>query len=208
MSSFQESFEKLWESRDPDILAEVLWHEHDGLTGFLKQRLPADLQRAVSPEDILQEVFIAAFRAIGTLNPCDANAFRSWLYSIARAKSVDAIRRATAQKRDRRREVRQRKQMTDNGSIRILLSELVANLNTPSHEAATHEATIALGEAIESLPDHQRMAIQLRYIEELPLDEVAEKMARTQDSIRNLIFRAKQHLRTQLQRSSLWLDKR
>ena len=97
MTSTTECYSKLWETRDPDVLTEVLWHEYDAVLAALQRRLPLDLQRVVSAEDLIQDVFVTAFRSFKTLKECDYDAFRAWLFTIARSRAVDAIRRATAQ---------------------------------------------------------------------------------------------------------------
>lgn len=206
MTSVPECYGKLWETRDADVLTRLLWHEYDAVLAAINLRLPRDLQRIISPEDLIQDVFLTAFRSFDALAKCEYDAFRAWLFTIARARTIDAIRRQTAQKRDRRREIRSRKNGNEHQSLTNLFSEIAGMQNTPSCEVATGEAVSALKAAIDALPAEQQTAVQLRYLKSMDLDEVATRMTKTTDAIRNLLYRARKNIRLQMLRSSLWFD--
>ena len=206
MTSISECYCRLWETRDPDLLTELLWHEYDAVLAALQRRLPPDLQRVVSAEDLIQDVFLTAFRSFNALKECHYDAFRAWLFTIARARAVDAVRRATAQKRDRRREVRNQNSSNEHRSMMNLYSRIAGDQNTPSCEVATEEAIHALKAAIQCLPEDQQAAVKFRYLKCFDLGEVATQMGKTEDAIRNLLYRARKNLRCQMLRSSLWFD--
>ena len=67
---------------------ERLWQSYAGsVTGYL------GLQGVAEPEDLTSEVFLGAFRNIGAFAGNEA-AFRSWLFTIAHRKVLDARRAA------------------------------------------------------------------------------------------------------------------
>jgi RNA polymerase sigma factor (sigma-70 family) len=69
------AFERLWRAFAPSV------------TGYLR------LQGAGEPEDLASEVFLGAFRSLATFSG-DEGAFRSWLFTIAHRRLVDARRQA------------------------------------------------------------------------------------------------------------------
>ncbi|MDP9019445.1 MAG: RNA polymerase sigma factor [Actinomycetota bacterium] len=69
------AFERLWQTFAPSV------------TGYLR------LQGAAEPDDLASEVFLGAFQSLATFSGDEA-AFRSWLFTIAHRRLVDARRRA------------------------------------------------------------------------------------------------------------------
>ena len=69
------AFERLWHAFAPSV------------TGYLR------IQGAAEPDDVASEVFLGAFRSVATFSGDEA-AFRSWLFTIAHRRLVDARRSA------------------------------------------------------------------------------------------------------------------
>lgn len=64
-----------------------LWDGYAGtVTGYLR------VQGVTDPEDVTSDVFLAAFRSIGTFEGDEAG-FRSWLFTIAHRRVIDERRR-------------------------------------------------------------------------------------------------------------------
>ena len=71
-----------------DWAFERLWQTYAGpVAGYLR------VQGAAEPDDLTSEVFLGAFRSIGSFSGHEA-AFRSWLFTIAHRRLVDARRTA------------------------------------------------------------------------------------------------------------------
>ena len=85
-----------------------------------------------------------------------------------------------------------------------LVEDLSGKLGTPSAAAMRYEAIQAVKVGIAGLPDDQRTAIQMRFLEGRSLEQTAVGMGRTPSAVRSLIHRAKQSLREILGRSSRW----
>jgi RNA polymerase sigma-70 factor (ECF subfamily) len=134
------------------------------------------LRDALAAEDIVQETFERAFTALGKYpeNRTKALSLRPWLYRIA----LNLVRNA---RRKRRREVPldETPDMTD-GRLRASFG---------SASGSDREAWLdALG-ALERLPERQRVAVALRYLDDLPYAEIAEVTGWPENTCKTLVRR-------------------
>jgi RNA polymerase sigma-70 factor (ECF subfamily) len=67
------------------------------------------------------------------------------------------------------------------------------------------EAAVNLAHAIDELPEDQRVAVRMRHLDGLGIDQIAEKMDKTPAAIAGLIRRGLQSLRERLAGGSTWL---
>lgn len=132
--------------------------------GILLARLPRD-----EVQDAVQEVFIAAYRHIGSLR--DENAIGGWLARIARNHVVDHYR--SSKKTD----------------------ELPEEIEGGSDRRA--EAAEVM-DAIRSLPNAYRETLILRLVEGMTGNEIAEKTGLSPDSVRVNLHRGMSLLRKSL----------
>jgi RNA polymerase sigma-70 factor (ECF subfamily) len=87
----------------------------------------------------------------------------------------------------------------------VELVELVSDhRSTPGRQLTRQEAIQALQIGIAALPDDQREAVRLRYLEGKSIEQTAEEMARTTAAVNGLVRRAKESLRVTLTDSSQW----
>jgi RNA polymerase sigma factor (sigma-70 family) len=125
-------------------------------------------------EDCFQETMLAALRSYPELR--DPRAARSWLFSIAARKAIDAHR------------------------ARARAPQLVADLGPL---AAADPAPIrdrALWSRVQQLPDKQRDALLLRYLADLSHREIAEVLQIREDAARRNVFEALRRLRRELKK--------
>ena len=122
-------------------------------------------------EDVLQEVFAAAFNAI----QADERALnvRPWLYRIARNRSLNHLRRKTAVGVD---------------SMDVHYAE--GGLTTADHVHEREAFRLLLGD-VQELPETQRTALLLREIDALSYDQIADAMETTVPSVKSLLVRAR-----------------
>jgi RNA polymerase sigma factor (sigma-70 family) len=122
-------------------------------------------------EDVLQEVFAAAFNAmISDERPLNV---RPWLYRIARNRSLNHLRRTQAIGVD---------------SMDIHLSDNGASTADKVHR---REEFRQLVQDVQGLPETQRTALLLREIDALSYDQIAEAMETTVPSVKSLLVRAR-----------------
>ena len=122
-------------------------------------------------EDVLQEVFAAAYNAI-LADDREINV-RPWLYRIARNRSLNHLRRATAVGVD---------------SMDVHLSE--GGLTTADKVHKREEFRLLIAD-VQDLPETQRTALLLREIDALSYEQIAEAMETTVPSVKSLLVRAR-----------------
>ena len=132
-------------------------------------------------EDITSEVFFKALRAIGRYRHT-GHPFSSWLYQIA----INAI---TDHYRSRRRD----EESLDDGP------ELVDGAVAVDEEVAQRMGAQDIWDLIDALPQQHRIAMTLKYGEDLKLAEVGVIMGKSEGAVKLLIFRGTATLRQRLQ---------
>jgi RNA polymerase sigma-70 factor (ECF subfamily) len=174
-----------------------LMERADGLHTYVERRIPSRLRRVITPEDVLQEVWIAAFRTVSAFKTDSPDAVDRWLMTIARSKLISAVRHARCLCRDGGREVGP--SVPDHsGSYLALFSRLTVAGRTPSSEEAACDAVRAVQIALSAMqPDYQQ-AITLRHIEGRTHGEVATVMNRTTGAVNSLLHRGMLELRERL----------
>lgn len=131
------------------------------------------LRDRAAAEDLAQEVFVKLWQALPRY---DGRAqLSTWIYAITRNAAISALRA-------RRREM----SMSDPAVAEE--AEGVA----ASGGAAPDDAM--LRRRIEGLPDKQRMAVTLYYLDERPVEEVAEMMGLPANTVKTHLHRARASL--------------
>ncbi|MFW8565711.1 RNA polymerase sigma factor RpoE [Orrella sp. 11846] len=140
-------------------------------------------------EDVMQETFIKAYRAIPQFR--GDSAFYTWLYRIA----INTARNwMTAQ--TRRPSVPNLSQSDSDETFDEI--ENLTDSNTPESILAGQEVAACVNEAIEQLPEELRTAIVLREIEGLSYEEIAQTMDCPIGTVRSRIFRAREAIAQKL----------
>jgi RNA polymerase sigma factor (sigma-70 family) len=122
-------------------------------------------------EDVLQEVFAAAFNAV-LADEREINV-RPWLYRIARNRSLNHLRRASAIGVD---------------SMDVHFAE--GGIST-GEKVLRRESFRELIEDVHHLPETQRTALLLREIDALSYEQIAHAMETTVPSVKSLLVRAR-----------------
>jgi RNA polymerase sigma factor (sigma-70 family) len=122
-------------------------------------------------EDVLQEVFAAAYNAV-LADQREINV-RPWLYRIARNRSLNHLRRASAVGVD---------------SMDVHFAD--HGMST-GDRAIRRESFRELLADVHELPETQRTALLLREIDALSYDQIAHAMETTVPSVKSLLVRAR-----------------
>jgi RNA polymerase sigma-70 factor (ECF subfamily) len=156
---------------DADALAELVGAYSPKLRYYLRK-----LAGERSVEDLLQETWLAALRGLPKLQAPEA--FRAWLYRVARDQAFGALR-----KRQRSKEV---------------ASEQVEAVAEDAADEFHVEDIAAMHRALDTLPEEQREALVLRFLEEMSYDEIARITGAAVGTVRSRLYYGKQALRAKL----------
>jgi RNA polymerase sigma-70 factor (ECF subfamily) len=133
-------------------------------------------------QDIAQEAFVRAFRAIGNFR--GESAFYTWLYRIATNTAKNWL-------------VSQgRRPPTDDvpvdDAVHLDAAIRLKDGSTPERELLRQEIEASVTAAVDGLPEELRMAITLREVDGLSYEEIAETMNCPIGTVRSRIFRARE----------------
>ncbi len=187
--------------REGDVaaLGEYLEQNRGRLTGFLKAITGEHLLTRIDLEDLVQEVCTAAITALPTANLNEGDPF-GWIQELARRRVVDAHRfYFKAQRREAGKERSLQGALRSDGSQGGGLEALLAASMTSPSAAFSNDVRMArMKEAIESMTDEQQQVVRMRYVEGLPTKQIAEKLGKTDVSVRVLLSRSLRKLEEQL----------
>ncbi len=139
-------------------------------------------------EDVAQEVFVKAYRAIGGFR--GDSAFYTWLYRIAINTAKNHL---VAQSR--------RPPQSDVDAQDAELIEAgrkLREIETPESTLLSQELAQRVTSAVRELPEELRTAITLREMEGLSYEEIATVMDCPIGTVRSRIFRAREAIDQQL----------
>jgi RNA polymerase sigma-70 factor (ECF subfamily) len=144
---------------------------------------------------MFQEVAAEAVRSLPTIELGDRDPF-AWLCQLAERRIIDAHRRFFgAAKRDAGREVSIDKASPD-ASRAAVIDMLIASMTTASEVFSRNVRYQQLTEALSSLPEDQREALRLRYVDGLPSKQIAEQLGKSDGAIRVMLTRALNRLQS------------
>lgn len=132
-------------------------------------------------EDVTQEAFLKAYRAIGGFR--GESAFYTWLYRIAVNSAKNYL--------DSQRRRPPTSDMEIDGAELSDGGEGLREQATPERSALTDEIAATVYRVIENLPVDLKTAITLREIEGLSYEEIAQVMDCPIGTVRSRIFRAR-----------------
>ncbi len=182
---------------DGDALADYINQFRPQLMAYIERQLGSALRRKVEAEDIFQEASADAVRSLADVDLEQREPF-SWLCQICERRIIDAHRHYFgAQKRDAGREVPLGSPGGDSQNAG-LINMLVNSMTTPSQAFSRNARELRLLGALEQLPDDQQEAIRLRYIENLPSKQIAEKLGKSDAATRVMLTRSLKKLESLL----------
>jgi RNA polymerase sigma-70 factor (ECF subfamily) len=180
-----------------DELAALVAAQRLPLLAYINHNLGPALRRKLEPEDILQEVVVAALASPEQFAVPGRDPFKL-LCQIAEQRIIDAHRHhVAAQKRSVAREV-SLDAPADGVAAAGLIHLLVASMTSPSQAFSRDQEEFRLQQAIAELPEDQREALRLRYVAGWPTKEIAEHLGKTDGALRVLLTRTLSRLQTQL----------
>jgi len=148
------------------------------VVGTISKMLGSDAEA----EDLAQQVFLRVWRSAPRYQPTAK--FTTWLFRITRNLVFNELRR-------KRHFVDQADEMPEPAERRD---------QEPDQVLMEGELQSAIQEAINRLPESQRLAIILRRYEEMSYEEIATVMDTTVPAVKSILFRARAELRERLEK--------
>ena len=155
----------------------------------LARLLSRFIRDAAEVEDVTQEAFIKAYRALPSFR--GDSAFYTWLYRIgintAKNYLVSLGRRAptvTGVDSEEAEGIEEGDQLRD--------------LNTPENQMMSRQLAETVNQSLQELPEELRTAITLREIDGMSYEEIAQIMNCPIGTVRSRIFRAREAIAERL----------
>lgn len=149
---------------------EKLFNLHYGPATRFVAQLGYRLERE-DVEEICQETFLTVVENIGTFQ--GKSRFQTWLFRIAANKARDLIQRQRAVKRGSG--VRPIPLHVESPDNRVMIDPPSPSPNPELSLIRAEDASV-VGEAMEQLPEPNRIIIELRYFGNLSYDEIAKTL--------------------------------
>jgi RNA polymerase sigma-70 factor (ECF subfamily) len=168
-------------SKSSSVLVEAAQHGDRSAISALLVACQPDIRRyarmtcaADNVDDAVQDVLWLLYRRIGTLR--EIASFSTWLFEIVRRECMRLAKRAMGVKHP---------------------LEDIENDPTFAHRP-TIDLRLDLVSAIQSLPDHYRVVLLYRDIEELTIDEISDLIGITREAVKARLHRARAMIREYL----------
>ena len=181
-----------WQSEDEDLLKAVAQgQDRDAFRTLFDRYYPrvfVFIQRRVDDQELAKEVTSDVFLEVwsGAANFRGESKISSWIFGIARFKSLEAVR-------SRSRLKRSRVIATDNDVISQVPDHNLTGTELEGRQTLQRVAAVML-----RLPGDQREALELTVFDGLGLDEVAARQNVSRDTVKTRVSRARRGLRRML----------
>lgn len=144
-------------------------------------------------EDITQEIFVKAFRAISGFD--GKSSFSTWLYTIASNAAMDELRKRKRRKTDKTVSLYGE---NDDGEYELPIAD---EGDGPYEKAKKKELQRVLSEAIDKLSEEYKTVIVLRDLQGLSYEEIAKIVCVSQGTVKSRISRGRLLLRKLLEKN-------
>jgi RNA polymerase sigma-70 factor (ECF subfamily) len=129
-------------------------------------------------KDLTSQTFLTAFEAFPRYR--HNGHFPAWLFSIARSKLVDHLRK-------------------ENRLSGVWLEDTEEDICDPLHEIVQGERIVALRGLIEGLPEEDQELLRLRYVASLSFSDMATLLNRNEDAVKKTLYRLLARMHSQLE---------
>jgi RNA polymerase sigma-70 factor, ECF subfamily len=139
-------------------------------------------------QDVAQEAFIKAYRALGNFR--GDSAFYTWLYRIAINTAKNYLVSRSRRSSDYQVDIQDAEAVENAPQLQ--------GMETPERLLLNQEIIDTIKTAIEKLPEEMRIAIMLREFEGMSYEEIAVAMDCPVGTVRSRIFRAREAIDNKL----------
>lgn len=171
---------------DGEALRQALAESEPTLRALIQARLSTRTKSRISPDDVIQDVWIKAHRDLKYFRADGPRSVERWLISLTQNSLLAAIK---SEMRLKRGGAEQFANCPERGrSFADFFGKVLFPGRTPSGEAAIVEASNAIRAGLEGLPAARREVLTMRYIDEKTCEEIAMQTGRTLSAVNALIY--------------------
>ncbi len=139
------------------------------------------LRNRADTEEVVQEVFTAAFRSIQGFG--GRSSLLAWIYGIAKNTVNNHIRRAKAHE-----------QRLERAEPELLRSSWSLDSCTPEEHLNLRRSEDAIRERLSEMAEWHAEVFVLRHVENLSIGEIATRVSKSNDAVRSSLYRMKKML--------------
>ncbi|MFO0890040.1 MAG: sigma-70 family RNA polymerase sigma factor [Isosphaeraceae bacterium] len=179
-----------------DRLPHSLESHRDYLRLLARLHLDPRLKAKLDPSDIVQQTLLQAHQAIDGFQGQAPEQLRAYLRRTLVRVIGHVLRDLGRDRRDVGRE-RSLEAALERSATR-LESWLASDISSPEAQADRNERVARLAAALEALPEAQREAVTMHYLQGMPLVEIAANLDRSEPAVMGLLHRGLRGLRVAL----------
>ena len=184
---------------DESAKGELLNRFRPYLNVIAQRHLDERLQSRLDYADVVQITFLEAFRDFDSFRGDTVESLLAWLRHILRNNVSTAHQHhLTAQKRSARKEVTLRISSESGGSSLGMQDILPSESSSPSQRMMRDEASVVLATCLEQIPETQRDAIRMRYLDGVSLKEISDRTSKSEMAVAGLLKRGLRALRDEM----------
>jgi len=182
---------------EPDADADRLERYRDYLRLLARLQIDPRLRARLDPSDVVQQTLLQAHQGLDQFRGESDAELSAWLRAILSRVLANALRDQVRARRDVGRE-QSLQEAIEQSSLR-LEAWLASEESSPSVRADRNERLLRLTAALAELPESQREALTMHYLQGRSLADVGAALGRTPAAVMGLVHRGLKGLRTRLQ---------
>ena len=156
---------------------------------MIRLRMDKEIRPKLDSIDVVQDALFSALKGIENFKYTNEGDFLRWLSKIAQNSLRDNLDKLYADKRDIRKEVKLKGEVTTSGDDFIGINSPI-DTTTPSVLMSRQEDLDKLEKAIDKLKPEYKEVIILAKIEGLSYEEIGDKLGKSVHSVGHLLSRA------------------
>jgi len=178
-------------------LGSLLEHYRPYLLVLAQRYLDPRLQGRLDPADVVQVTFLEAQRDLESFRGEDIASMLAWLRNILRNNIASMHQHHLMTKKRSAHLEAYSKTSTEEGQVE-LVDLLPSETTSPSQRAMRDEVSAELAASLMKLPDTQKEALRLRYLEGWSLKRISDHLQKSEMAVAGLLKRGLQGLRQEL----------
>ena len=165
------------------IADEIFERHQPALLLWAEVQAPAWIRAKIDPADLVQQTLLEALRDREKLADKDELEVLAYLRRALTNNLIDAARKFARTRTDVSADA------AEASSVR-LADWIAANHSSPSERAVRNERFARLAAGLGRLPDDQRIAVEMRYLQSAKVGEIAQLLDRSENAVSALLHRA------------------